>query len=86
MILKWLTHNWDQRKIHTVDLLKKIRLGLIPVDSLKQILDLDIPQCKVMVDEVVKLHAAEGRDELLVQSHPSLFASRNTITVSKGVF
>ena len=84
--MNWLRHDWDQRKAHTTDLLKKIRLGLVPVDRLKQILSdeiLAIPECKEMMEEVVKLHAAEETDKIpLVQSHPSFFANRNTITVS----
>ena len=82
--IKWLKHDWEQRKSHTVDLLKKIRLGLIKVDNLKEILDLDIPDCKEMVDEMARLHATEGSaTEPLVESHPDLFATRNTVTVSK---
>ena len=81
--IKWLKHDWEQRKTHTVDFLKKIRLGLIAVDKLKEILDLGIPECKEMVDEITRLHTTEeGARESLDKSHPDMFATRNTITVS----
>ena len=89
IVLKWLFHDWDQRKVHTFNLLKKIRLGLVPVDRLKQVLGdevfqiLAIPECKEILEEVVKLHATKETAKVpLNQSHPDLFATRNTITVS----
>ena len=81
--LIWLKFDWEQRKVHAVGLLKKIRLGLVPVHRLKEILVdelLAIPECKDMVEEVVKLSAAKDTASLpLIRSHPELFASRNTI-------
>ncbi|XP_072016401.1 kelch-like protein 13 [Amphiura filiformis] len=86
-IMKWLKYDWCQRKTHTLDLLKKIRLGLVPVDKLKHILGdevLAIPECKNLVDEVFKLHAtkesATAYTVPLIQSHPDTFATRNTVT------
>ena len=81
--LMWLKFDWEQRQIHAFDLLKKIRLGLVPLDRLKEILGdelLAIPECKDMVEEVVKLSATKDTDSPpLIKSHPELFASRNTI-------
>ncbi|XP_072025719.1 ectoderm-neural cortex protein 1-like isoform X4 [Amphiura filiformis] len=82
--LNWLRYDWNQRKVHTTDLLKKIRLGLVPFDRLKQILGdeiLAIPECKEMIEEVAKVHATKESARIpLNQSHPDMFATRNTIT------
>ncbi|XP_072035748.1 kelch-like protein 14 [Amphiura filiformis] len=80
----WLKHDWEQRKVNVVDLLKKIRLGLVPVDRLHSILGdelLAIPECKVMVEEVLKLSVTmDTASPPLIKSHSELFATRNTIT------
>ncbi|XP_072020877.1 uncharacterized protein [Amphiura filiformis] len=82
--LIWLKFDWEQRKVHAFDLLKKIRLGLVPVDSLRDILGdeiLAIPECKVMMEEVVMLSfAMDTASPPLINSHPEWFATRNTIT------
>ncbi|XP_072025710.1 kelch-like protein 15 isoform X3 [Amphiura filiformis] len=82
--LNWLRYDWHQRKMHTTDLLKKIRLGLVPPDRLKQILGdeiLAIPECKEMIEEVAKVYATKESARIpLNQSHPDMFATRNTIT------
>ncbi|XP_072026472.1 kelch repeat and BTB domain-containing protein 2-like [Amphiura filiformis] len=78
----WLKYDWEQRKAHAVDLLKKIRLGLVPVDRLQHILGdelMAIPECKEMVDEVVKLSVAKETASL-IKNHLDLFGTRNTIT------
>ncbi|XP_072042468.1 uncharacterized protein [Amphiura filiformis] len=82
----WLKYDWEQRKVHAVDLLKKIRLGLVPVDRLHKLLGdelLAIPECKDIVEEVVKLSVTmDTASPPLIKSHPELFATRNTITAS----
>ena len=87
--LLWLKHNWEQRKVHASDLLKKIRLGLVPVDRLHQILGeelLSIPECADMVAQVVHLNdTMDTTSTLLLKSHPHLYASRNTITAAMRV-
>ncbi|XP_072025713.1 ectoderm-neural cortex protein 1-like isoform X6 [Amphiura filiformis] len=84
--LNWLRYDWHQRKMHTTDLLKKIRLGLVPPDRLKQILGdeiLAIPECKEMIEEVAKVYATKESARIpLNQSHPDMFATRNTITAA----
>ena len=84
--INWLKHDWEHRKLHTFNLLKKIRLGLVPFDRLKTLLGeeiLAIPECKNLMGEVVKLHATVGSTQVpLNQSHPDMFANRNTVTVS----
>ncbi|XP_072026471.1 kelch repeat and BTB domain-containing protein 2-like isoform X2 [Amphiura filiformis] len=80
----WLKYDWEQRKAHAVDLLKKIRLGLVPVDRLQHILGdelMAIPECKEMVDEVVKLSVAKETASL-IKNHLDLFGTRNTITAN----
>ncbi|XP_072014349.1 kelch repeat and BTB domain-containing protein 2-like [Amphiura filiformis] len=80
----WLKYDWEQRKVHAVDLLQKIRLGLVPIDRLHKILGdelLAVPECKDIVEEVIKLSATKDTaSPPLVKSHPELFATRNTIT------
>ncbi len=84
--LLWLKHDWKQRKVHAVDLLKKIRLGLVPVNRLRQILGgelLSIPECENVVEEIVTL--SDTKDTAtppLIKSHPDVFATRNTITAN----
>ncbi|XP_072019606.1 kelch-like protein 32 [Amphiura filiformis] len=92
-VMKWLKYDWSQRKMHTFDILKKIRLGLVPADKLKEILGdevLAIPECKTLVDEVFKLHATKESATActvpLIQSHPDMFATRNTVTESLYLF
>ncbi|XP_072020764.1 kelch-like protein 26 isoform X2 [Amphiura filiformis] len=86
----WLQYDWEQRKVHAVDLLKNIRLGLVPVDRLQQILGDDfmtIPECKEMMEEVVKLSdIMDTASPQLMKSHPDLFATRNTITAAVSVY
>ncbi|XP_072026470.1 uncharacterized protein [Amphiura filiformis] len=77
----WLKYDWEQRKAHAVDLLKKIRLGLVPVDRLQHILGdelMAMPDCKEMVEEVVKLSVAKDTASL-IKNHLDLFGTRNTI-------
>ena len=82
--LIWLRYLWEQRQVHAVDLLRKIRLGLVPHDRLREILGdelLAIPECKDMVEEVQKLSVTKKTAvPPLARSHPELFATRNTIT------
>ncbi|XP_072021114.1 kelch-like protein 32 [Amphiura filiformis] len=82
----WLKYDWEQRKIHAVDLLQEIRLGLVPVDRLQEILGdelLAIPECKEMMKEVGKLSdIMDTASPQLMKSHPDLFATRNTITAA----
>ena len=82
-VLMWLKFDWDQRRVHAVDLIKKTRLGLVPIEQLKEILGdelLAIPECKDMVEEVVKLSVTkETASPPLIKSHPELFATRNTL-------
>ena len=87
--LIWLKYDLEQRKVHTVNLLKTIRFGLIPHDRLREILGdelLAIPECKDMVEEVVKLSVTkETASPPLAESHPELFATRNTVTAHVDV-
>ncbi|XP_072050438.1 uncharacterized protein [Amphiura filiformis] len=84
VVIAWLKYDWEQRKVSVVHLLKKARLGLVQVENLKQILGeeiLDVPECKDMVEEVIRLNATKDEADVpLIESHPELFASRNTVT------
>ncbi|XP_072050127.1 uncharacterized protein [Amphiura filiformis] len=85
VVIAWLKYDWEQRKVSVAHLLKKARLGLVQVENLKQILGeevLDVPECKDMVEEVIRLNATKDEADVpLIESHPELFASRNTVTV-----
>ncbi|XP_072015483.1 kelch repeat and BTB domain-containing protein 2-like [Amphiura filiformis] len=83
--LNWLKYNWVERQCYAADLLKKIRLGWIPDNRLMPMLGdevLAIPECKELVEELVKLHAKDSVSVPLIQSHPDMFATRNTITAT----
>ncbi|XP_072050076.1 uncharacterized protein [Amphiura filiformis] len=84
VVIAWLKYDWEQRKVSVAHLLKKARLGLVQVENLKQILGeevLDVPECKDMVEEVIRLNATKDEADVpLIESHPELFASRNTVT------
>ncbi|XP_072045789.1 kelch repeat and BTB domain-containing protein 2-like [Amphiura filiformis] len=56
-VIQWLKHDWENRKIDAFDLLQKFRLGLLPKDKVQELLDdqiLEIPECKEMMDDLVK--------------------------------
>ena len=63
-----------------------MRLGLVPADRLTELLHdviVAIPECGEMVDEVARIHADHKiTDYPLNQTHPDMFATRNTIRVS----
>ncbi|XP_072050211.1 kelch-like protein 30 [Amphiura filiformis] len=84
VVIAWLKYDWEQRKVSAAHLLKKVRLGLVQVENLKQILGeeiLDVPECKDMVEEVFRLNATKDEADVpLIESRPELFASRNTVT------
>ena len=86
MIAIWLSYDWEQCKVHVVDILKKTCLGLVPLGRLRWILGdelLAFSECEDMVEEVVKLTVTKKTAlPPLMKSHPELFASRNTITAN----
>ena len=57
MVVTWLKHDWESRHIHASSLLKEVRLGVVPEDKPKELLDsdiLEIPECKDLYDKVNK--------------------------------
>ena len=84
MLVRWLKHDWTSRRTHAPDLLKKVRLGLLPAEMLKTLLDdemEDVPECRTLLAEVLQLQ--EGHSSIkLAQDFPNMFATRTTITVS----
>ena len=89
MIVKWLKYDWKGRRSHAPSLLKQVRLGLVPKESLTELMDstiLAIPECKKLFKEVMKgLESEKSQGQLGLQT-PSLFTSRSAITVSKVPF
>ena len=69
--LIWLKFDWEQRRVYAIDLLKRIRLGLVPVARLREIFGdelLAIPACKDMVEEVVKLNVNKDVAKLFIKT------------------
>ena len=85
MVVKWLKHDWTSRCTHAPKLLEKVRLGLLPVDTLKTLLGdeiLAVPECRRLVEEVVKLQSSGQSSTRLALDFPHIFATRSTMTVS----
>ena len=83
LIVKWLKHDWDKRRTHAPSLLKQVRLGLVPKESITELMDstiLAIPECKKLFQEVMKGLESQGQLSLKTSN---LFKSRGAITVSK---
>ena len=54
--MAWLRHDWENRRIHTFSLLKEVRLGLVPEERLREVLDadiLEIPECRELYEKVI---------------------------------
>ena len=97
LALTWLRYDWENRGSCALNFLQSIRLGLVPEENLKSLLEdpemLEIPGCSDMIKKVVEL---QNDDECLwselSQTHPHWFATRSTITVSfyhrdiRGIF
>ena len=67
-------------------LFRQVRLGIVPIISLTTWLDdeiQEIPECKMLVEYVLGLHSTKEVSKVpLAHSHPNLFSSRSTCTVS----
>ena len=88
MVVNWLKHDWEDRRTHAHQLLKKVRLGLIPAERLKELITddiLGIPECKALLDLVLHLQQVKESTIPLSASNPELFARRGTETVSINV-
>ena len=83
---EWLEYDWQSRKKHAVSLLKKVRLGVVPADSLKKVIDAgklsEITECKELLSWFLNPEgaAADQGASLMFGSH-NMFCSRGTITV-----
>ena len=77
----WLKQDFQCRKVHSVELLQKIRLGVIPTDLLFDIIMKELPdllsmsECYRMVE---RIFAGDKKD--LQQ----MYTTRTTITVGFG--
>ena len=94
MVVSWLKHDWSSRHPHTLSLFQQVRLGHVPEDRLKELLDdakfMKIPGCQQVLEKVLglirKLHTSEVSKVELSSKHPDLFATRSTITVSSSTY
>ena len=81
----WLKHNWEDRCAHSLQLLQKVRLGLLASEDLKELIGpeiLEIPGCSDLVNEVLKLKASEKSKHDLSVEKPEFFETRS-MRVSK---
>ncbi|XP_072014884.1 kelch-like protein 25 [Amphiura filiformis] len=84
-VIAWLQFNWETRNTNAANLLQKVRLGLIPLDDLQELVDLEIgriEECKEVVLEVIELKTTGeiSAAEPLSHRYPKWFATRNTIS------
>ena len=85
MVVCWLKHDWENRRPHANLLFQNVRLGLVPEDKLKELVDteiLEVAECKELVDVVVKEQKTALSEAHRARKMPHLFATRSTITVS----
>ena len=88
VVLAWLKFNWESRQTQAIDLLKKIRLGLVPRDELVKLLEDPeiggVEECKKLIEDVLGVQNVEWSwsEKPLSEKYPQWFATRNTITVS----
>ncbi|XP_072044807.1 kelch-like protein 25 [Amphiura filiformis] len=80
-IIHWLKYDWEQRKVDAYAFLKRFRLGLIPKDKVRKLMDdqfLEIPECKEMMDDMTEMWTEfEGVEDLL--KLPESFLPRGMI-------
>ncbi|XP_072015441.1 kelch-like protein 6 isoform X2 [Amphiura filiformis] len=89
-VIAWLQFNWETRNTNAANLLQKVRLGLIPLDDLQELVDLEIgriEECKEVVLEVIELKTTGeiSAAEPLSHRYPKWFATRNTISAFLNV-
>ena len=85
MVVNWLKYNWEKRQELTLQLLQKVRLGLVKQDELTQLLGpemLTIPGCTELLNKVQKLRDTGKSKYMLAAEEPHFFATRSTVTVS----
>ena len=85
MVVRWLKQDWETRRTHALCLLQDIRLGLVPEDRLKKLMDasiLDIPECNELLQKVIKELKSDNSTTERAIRYPSLFHKRGTISVS----
>ncbi|XP_072019765.1 kelch-like protein 14 [Amphiura filiformis] len=81
----WLQHDWENRKQFAPPLFHKLRLGAVPVGHLSMTIFKSpnlyaIPECKQMIDNVMRLtDAAKPGDPPLHTVDYNLFATRTTV-------
>ena len=86
MVVTWLKYDWDKRRAYTTSLLQKVRLGLVPEESLTNLLDaeiLEIPECKDLLQQVLDGRQMKCSKLERARQLPHLFATRSTTTVSR---
>ena len=85
MVVNWLKHDWENRRVHAPNLLQMVRLGLVPKQSISSLVGpdiLEIPECKVLFQEFLKEPQSADSVVDLAQKPSHYHASRSTIMVS----
>ncbi|XP_072050866.1 kelch-like protein 12 [Amphiura filiformis] len=86
-MLKWLQHSWESRRNQAWPLLQKVRLGLIPIEDVKEYICgnlSEILECNKVYYELLEYHTLkhikpEERKGPLLQAMENAFISRKTI-------
>ena len=83
-IHSWLKYDWDRRKQYAVSLLKGLRLGRVPLDKVKEIIDASmlqqLPECREILDDLER-NMQEFADVTDSAKLPESFLPRNMIKV-----
>ena len=83
-IHRWLQQDWDERKKHAVNLLKGLRLGRVPLDKVKEVIDAymlqQLPQCREILDNLER-NMDKFADITDNAKLPESFLPRNMIKV-----
>ena len=85
VVLNWLKYNWEKRQKFTLQLLQKVRLGLVAPDDLKKLIGPEIygiPGCTELLSEVHTLRDSVKSKYALAGERPELYATRSSVTVS----
>ena len=88
VIVCWLKHNWEGRCKHSLQLLQKVRLGLIATEDLKELIGpeiLAVPGCSDLVNEVMELKTSEKSKHDLSFQKPEFFETRSMTRVSNSL-
>ncbi len=84
ILMAWLQYDWDNRKVYAINLLGRIRLGLIPPDKVVDVFESqlqELAECRTLYLDVMKYHTL-GRKSFTSAVYPdkkdAFMTPRNT--------